>query len=150
MATANAPLNSCAETRPELRIRQPNSSPRRIAVHGLGARGQALAMAAAEAAGIALMPFPADDAVAEAAASGERPDLIVVVGPADADAGTLPAIDARARALGVLVTAVVVSEGEHPADGPALDAMRRNADMIVQTTDDEFLAIMLQWLGRPA
>lgn len=142
---------SCAQSRGFGRIDRPNSRPRRIAAFAMDARAAHAVARAAEAAGdAAVMQLGAGSLSEEAdmPSGPDRPDLLVVAGSSGATAEHLAALRDLALRWGVLVTAIVLSDADRPQTGKAVDAMRRHADLFVQTTDDDFLALMLHWLAR--
>ena len=150
MESATVVLNSCAEVRSHPRIDRTNSEPRRIATVATDDRGERAIERAIQDAGVSLFRLPPEALSGKLDALGERPDLIVVAGSVSGNVGHLPAVYELAGKLGVLVTAVVLAHENHPETGDAVDGMRRNSDMLVQTTDNDFLALMLHWLERPS
>lgn len=136
---------SCAQSRNFPRIDRPNSQPRRIAALATDKRGaQALEQAVRQGGDAIVVIGPDGDLPAD-----DRPDLVIVVGASDGDVGRLPDLYDQAGRIGVLVTAVILADNDRPEIGPAVEAMRRNADLFMQTTDDDFLSLMLHWLSRP-
>lgn len=136
------------------RIQSPNSRPRRIAVFGFNEGGRALAQLALAAGGDAV---PLNLASIAPAADGghsrpaDAPDLnlVVVVARPDDDTSAAAAIYRWARAIGVLVTALVVSRSDSAVGGgETVTALRSASDLITMTADSDALPVMLQWLGR--
>ncbi|WP_114965655.1 hypothetical protein [Alkalilacustris brevis] len=148
MESAMALLNSCAEARLHPRLDRKNSEPRRIAVFATDAQGERAVKDATQAAGVSVLRILPETVSAMPDRLGERPDLIVVVGSAGGTVDQLPALYDLAGKLGILLTAVLLSDEEQPQRGPAVEGMRRNTDMLVQATDEDFLALMLHWLER--
>ena len=119
--------------------------PRKVALVGFGASGEALAADAATAAeGVVAVA-----AKAYAAGDGAGDTLVLVARPEEPcdDAG---AVFDRALRDGQLAIGVIVSEGETAAGGTAASALRPRADILVTTTDAEFLEVLARWLERPA
>lgn len=145
---STAPLNSCPKAVSSARLNSPNSEPRVIAVTGLDDTGRAAMNDAAAKLNSPLIPFEGSELLGDRMPFSSRPDLIVVAAAPEAPVEYVERIYRWATELGILVTTVVIGEGG-PGAGPSLRKMRRNADMIVHTSDEDFLPLMLEWLGRP-
>lgn len=147
------------------RVPYPNSTPRRIALVGLGQEGVRLAAAldrtrlphvdVIELPRIAWTPTPETllGAIAEhcgdLASAFKGADMIYLVCGPDDDVGFAAPIAQIAHHRGVLVTGVLIQgEAAQSNVGDAnLNALRRACDMLVIAADDDCLAAMLAALG---
>jgi hypothetical protein len=127
--------------------------PRRIGVFGLGAGGATMA-AQAIADGVAAVMLPLDAVTIQSDGASTRPsalpdlDAVVIAAKADDPTDQAAAVYRWARAVGVLVTSVVVTEGEMAlAVGENMRTLRINSDILAVTTDEEYLSMLLQWLA---
>jgi hypothetical protein len=130
--------NSRASTDTQHRIGVPNSQPRRIRLVGLGVGGRAVVE------GLELSPLR-DVEVASADAAGlAGAEMIVTVACAGDDLDAAPGILRLAREANVMVTGILLDQGDTRAELPKL---RAASDILIIARDASYLSDMLAQLG---
>jgi cell division GTPase FtsZ len=144
------------------RIQSPNSSPRSIAVVGLGTRGAEIARSLsarelpnAEVHVLAKSALGPDALAAIQAGGGDLQrsltgtDMIfIVAGPGD-DVGLAPVVSSIAHSRNHPVTALYVVPGGSTGDGEdaTLRTLRGAVEMLVVVSDESYLPAMIAALG---
>jgi hypothetical protein len=131
-------------TNPEHRINAPNAKPRVIKLYGIGAGGGTSAREIAEAG------LPRVDVTFESAAPDTRSDrsfdIIVLTAKAGDDLSVAPAIyDAGVR-LSVSVISVFLQDERLSTSEQDLALLRASSDILVITSNQDYLAEMLTCL----
>jgi hypothetical protein len=124
------------------RIAVPNSLPRKMKVIGLGSGGAAIANALdlERLREVALVPAAGGIDPAQLAGA----EMIFMVACAGDDVSAAPEIKRVARAANVLITGILLDQGDTHAELPVL---RATSDMLIVATDASYVADMLAQLG---
>ncbi len=127
-----------ASSTTEHRIDVPNSQPRRIKLVGLGDGGRGIvgALDLALLRGVQLAEA-SPDALAGA-------EMIVTVACAGDDVAAAPGILRLAREANIMVTAILLDQGD---TGAALPILRAASDMLIVARDASYVSEMLLQLG---
>lgn len=137
-ATFHTVSNARAATDTRHRIGLPNSQPRRIKLVGLGEGGRAIA-AALDLSLLREVELAGSDGAALAGA-----EMIVTVACAGDDLAGAAAILQQARAANIMVTGILIDQGDTHAQLPLL---RAASDILIIASDASYLSDMLAQLG---
>ncbi len=144
------------------RIQHPNSTPRRIALVGLGAGGAAVARHVATEGHAnldvhVLGKSDAADAIAAIQAGGgavqralAEADMIFLVACRGDDAGLAPVVSRMAHSRNHPVTALYIVPADAPAqaaEDATLRTLRTGAEMLVVVSDESYVPAMIGALG---
>lgn len=138
----NPPSNARAASDTRHRIAVPNSQPRRIKLIGLGKGGGAIVGALDLAALRNVQPVMADGAADPLQLAGA--EMIFMVACAGDDLAAAPQIQQLARAASVMVTGILLDQGDTHAELPKL---RAASDILIIARDASYVADMLAQLG---
>jgi hypothetical protein len=130
--------NARAATDTRHRIALPNSQPRRIMLIGLGKGGAAIvdALDLAPLRGVEVMPADPDQLAGA--------EMICTVACAGDDLSIAPEIMRVARASNVMVTGILLDQGDTHAELPKL---RAASDILIVARDASYVTDMLAQLG---
>jgi len=161
LITVTAESRAGSDTRH--RVPYPNARPRRVALVGLGVRGRGFAadVAAAGLSHVHVLHVPGSASASDGdprsvlrsiaggaddfARSLEDADMVFAVVGAGDDASYAVTLARLAHHRNMLVTGVIIDDATTPQRG--LEAMRRACDMLVITSDADYLVGMLGALG---
>jgi hypothetical protein len=140
-------INARVATNPEHRINAPNASPRIIRLYGLGAGGRTAAHQ------IATAGFPRVDIIVDFEKSAlaardypqsDRPfDMLVLAAAVGDDVSFAPSVYEIGVRLGVSVICVFHRHEQSLTPEPSLALLRASSDILVITSDPDYLAEML-------
>jgi hypothetical protein len=140
-------INARIATNPEHRINAPNASARIIRLYGLGAGGR-MAARQISSAGLQRVEIVVDCEKSASAARdytrSDRPfDMLVLAAAAGDDVSFAPAVYEIGVRLGVSVICVFHRHEQSLTAEPSLGLLRASSDILVITSDPDYLAEML-------
>jgi hypothetical protein len=138
----NPPSNARAASDTRHRIGAPNSQPRRIKLVGMGKGGGAIVGALDLAALRNVEPVMAAGAAGPFELAGA--EMIFMVACAGDDLAAAAQIGQLGRAAGVMVTGILLDQGDTRAELPTL---RSASDILIVARDAGYVADMLAQLG---
>jgi hypothetical protein len=142
--TMKAPVsNARASTDTRHRIAIPNSRPRRIRLVGLGKGGKAI-LDALDTGSLQDVRVVQATNIAEAQVLLADAEMIFAVACSGDDLGLAAAVKHVARTLSVMITGILI---ETAAAQPELPVLRAASDMLIVSSDVNYVADMLEQLG---